>query len=170
MLQASSSPARGGGIASSLPSLRYRIAESRTLLTSFAGASWSRRLLGSGLGARFELHEVGFSATGVPMRIHNPNYIHNFYAYLLYKLGLLGSALAAGAIGCWLVTPRLEIRRTRATSAVHLPIAALAIWITYLVWAVLSPELIDFRVAPLIGMMVAVTSSNTAVRATVVSN
>ena len=146
------------GEASSLPSLRYRIVETRAVLDAFGSAPWHRRLLGHGLGARYALDELGFSATGVPMRMGNPNYIHDLYAFLLYKLGFVGTLLVAIAIGCWLATAWRRLRQARGTAGAHEPIAVLAIWATYLVWAVLSPELVDFRVAPIVGMMVAVTA------------
>jgi hypothetical protein len=141
------------------PSVQFRLAESALVLGLFQQGSTGERLLGHGLGATFEIDS--FSAAGGAR--HEPvptNYIHNFYLFLLFKLGIVGAALALAALGifglaplraAWRCPPDLEPlgpeRRLLAALA--------AAWVGYALFAASSPEFINFRVAPLLGLLVA---------------
>lgn len=119
--------------------LSFRAAESRRLLELWRESSWTRRLLGHGLGAEFTLDGE---------RLH---YVHNFYLFALYKLGLLGSLLALGGGALWTASALLASRCRSAASA--FAAAAAAAWLAYWLWSVSSPEILNFRLAPLWGLL-----------------
>ncbi len=134
------------------PTVAMRLGESRALWESFAGATLPAKLLGHGLGATFAFDTVAPDDAGVWRPRSRPNYIHNAYMFLLYKLGIVGTLLVLGAAATWLLRPWAQRRRLPDGAA------ATAVWVTVLTWSVACPELIDFRVAPLLGLLVAATA------------
>ncbi|HUK12072.1 MAG TPA: hypothetical protein VLW17_02130, partial [Thermoanaerobaculaceae bacterium] len=75
------------------PSASYRLAETTALARLVAVASLPAKLLGHGLGARVPLNTYGFDNAGNRVLFASPNYIHNFYMFLLFKLGIAGTLL-----------------------------------------------------------------------------
>jgi len=135
-------------------SMSYRVRESTALLGRLRHASMAALLWGHGLGATFAADGDPRRAPGAPPP-PEVNYIHNFYLFLLFKLGLAGSALALGALAAWTwhlfaalrgAAPGLEHRLVAATTAG---------WLAYCVWSVSSAALLDFRIAPLWGLLLA---------------
>ncbi len=125
-------------------SVEFRLAESTELWRRFQGGSRFQKLWGHGLGATFELRGLEF------------HYIHNLYAYLLFKLGLIGGGALLAAIFIWLFY--LLGRRRHADGMGWEAGALLAIWCAYLAWGLTSPEILDFRLAPLFGMLLVALS------------
>ncbi len=155
-----------GAQPSARPSIDYRWLETRTLLHRFTAASWPLQLAGHGLGATYELKSDPDSELPVEhltgrLDAAQLNYIHNFYAFLLYKLGAVGTLLVIAALTLWIGRAIWPFRRrqTKDDLLEHLPAAVLSILVAYLVWAVSSPELINFRIAPLLGLLLASTLS-----------
>lgn len=134
-------------------SLQFRLGESRQLLGLFAAGDLGEKLLGRGLGADFDLDRAGTSG-GARRRAVPTNYIHNFYLFLLYKLGLVGGLAILAALGSFVVVP---LRRAFAASGGERRLLAAvgAAWTGTVVLAVSSPEIINFRVAPLLGLLLA---------------
>ncbi len=149
-------PLKGGDSDQHQNSVRFRIAESRRLITDLQSSGFSQLLLGHGLGAT--VHVDG----------EEKNYIHNFYLFLLFKLGWIGTLLVAASLYLWLRALFRGIAGSRAHSN-HSALqrntsperrfcaAALAAWFAYLLWSFSSPEILDFRLAPLWGLLLAVT-------------
>jgi len=138
-------------------SLTVRLGESRKILQRFARAPTWKKLLGHGLGATFQLpaqipSAARDAATG------RQNYIHNFYLFLLFKLGILGSLLVVGALGSWLVFTLRCCLRQPGGAARRFLAAATATWVAYGVLALSSPEILNFRVAPFLGLLLAMTA------------
>jgi hypothetical protein len=137
------------------PSLSFRWQESRAVSDALATGGWLRWLLGHGLGATVALDIDGFDSSGRLVHYGDVNYIHNFYLFLLFKLGVVGGALALGAIlACTIWTVRAA-RAAHADSERAFLCATAVAWITYLVWSVTSPEILDFRMAPVWGLILA---------------
>lgn len=136
--------------------LRYR--ESRELVRLFAGASWPRRIFGHGLGATYQLEVMGRDAQGKPTPNTRPNYIHNFYLFLLFKLGLVGAALVLTALGLWILAAMSAVRRLTPGFQRSFAAAAAAAFVAYSIWSVASPQILDFRMAPLWGLLLAALS------------
>jgi O-antigen ligase len=147
-----SSLTRAASTPGSVGTLRYRIAEKDAIVAVWRESGWLTRALGRGLGALYPFENVGWSDSG--LRVHLPvaNYIHNYYLFLLFKLGLAGIVAFTGlvAIAVWLA--RLAMGRRRAWWFVGSVAAA---WVTYLLWSVTSPEILDFRVVPVWGVVLA---------------
>lgn len=141
-------------------SVRLRLSESRTLLGVLLADSPATRALGHGLGATFRLNRPLADDGGEPR-----NYVHNFYVFLLFKLGWLGAAAVAAALALWTWhawsaawrAPRGEARPQ--DEARYFLAAAAAIWPAYAVLAVSSPEILNFRVASVLGLLLAATSA-----------
>jgi O-antigen ligase len=100
----------------------------------------------------------GYDNRGHMVWYGDVNYIHNLYLFLLFKLGLIGTVAVLAALALWIgwairSTLRLPHGERRAFLA-----ATAAIWIGYCVWALTSPELIDFSMAPLFGLLVAASA------------
>lgn len=149
---------------SATPSIDYRWLEARSLLHHFTAATWPLRLAGHGLGATYEL-EAG-ATTGPRIEqltgrldAARLNYIHNFYAFLLYKLGVVGSLLVATALTLWIGRASQLCQRPQTGDPLLdlVPTATLSILAAYLIWGLSSPELINFRIAPLLGLLLATT-------------
>jgi len=134
-------------------SLAFRLGESGYLLGRFAQAPLAVQLFGHGLGATFSL--PARTATDPPglQPTEDLNYIHNFYVFLLYKLGVAGALLVLLAIGVWAWKLVATARRLPAGVSRGLVVALAASWIAYCIWSVTSPEILDFRIAPLWGLL-----------------
>jgi hypothetical protein len=134
-------------------SVASRMSETRVVLGLFAAASWPRRLLGHGLGATFR--PEGAPVAPAPGERGDQNYVHNFYAFLLWKLGLVGTALVAAALGLWLAMLVAWARGAPAGPRRSFLAAASGAWVGCLALAVSSPEILNFRVAPVLGLLLA---------------
>lgn len=141
-----------------LPSLDYRLRETSRVIEVFRKAPIGSRLFGRGLGARLPFSGPGYDATGRLVEVTDPNYLHNFYAFLMYKLGIVGSFLVATSISIWLWCAVRQLCNSRNQGSIHLLSAVIACWCGYLAWAIVSPELIDFRVSPVLGMTLGLLS------------
>jgi len=147
------------GVAASDASVAFRLHETRAVMTAFREPSWPWWLVGQGLGATFAFDTVGYDSRGNVVRYDRLNYIHNFYLFLLFKLGALGSLAALIAFALWLVTAVRGARaRPPGTADRWFLAAAAASWVTYLAWSVAAPEILDFRLAPVWGLLVAATA------------
>lgn len=135
--------------------IAYRLAEARLVLDGWRQAGPARRIAGFGLGATIELPHATFDDEGRRAVAPRSSYIHNFYLFLLYKLGLGGAAALAGLalITGWTVRSALSLR-ARPESSWLLAGVGVAL-LAYLVWSLTSPEIYDFRIAPLWGAMLA---------------
>ena len=131
------------------PSVVGRIAETREVLGRFAVASPAVKIFGRGLGAQFTPPDE----PGVTI-----NYIHNYYAFFLFKTGIVGTVLGLGALGVFVAFTAARARRAVAAGEAALLWAAVAAWIGYLAWSNVCPEILDFRVAPLWGLLLACQS------------
>ncbi|MFN7962828.1 MAG: O-antigen ligase family protein, partial [Thermoanaerobaculia bacterium] len=135
-------------------SVAYRLAESRALWREFAGSGWDRKLLGRGLGATFVVPRRGLewvSGIGEPV-----NYIHNFYLFLLFKLGLVGALAVLAALVLLVGAPLAWSRRVGPAERRFL-VAAACVWLGYMAHSIASPELLNFRLAPILGLLAAVS-------------
>jgi hypothetical protein len=142
--------------AESVPSLAMRRTETNTVMRAFRESPAWRKLVGHGLGSVYERPEKG---RGDSQRTTATNYIHNFYGFLVFKLGVVGSILVAVALITWIAVPvwgsqHLEVQNERALLA-----AFAAGWLLYVVWGPICPEIIDFRNAAILGLVVASTAS-----------
>jgi hypothetical protein len=128
-------------------------------IREFLRSSWTARLLGHGLGARFDFTAAGYDRQGQVVRFENPNYIHNFYVFLLFKLGIVGLVLVGAALLLWTLVPAKAALRFPAGDPRRIFLAAsAAAWFGYSVWSLAAPEILDFRLAPLWGFLLATTS------------
>ena len=136
-------------------SLAYRAREMNVLLVTFSGAKPVAKILGHGLGFTFVSKDVGLDDKGNLAPTRTTNYIHNFYLVLLVKLGLVGTAVMLGVLALWIVWSVHEARASRREPEKTFLIAASTVWIAAAVWNLACPELIDFRMAPLWGLLIA---------------
>lgn len=139
-------------------SVSFRLAESRTLWAALVAAEWGPRVFGHGLGATFRFAPPA-PGSGPPALVPT-NYIHNFYLFLLFKLGIVGALAVAAALCLWVGSAwrgalTAEPGERRAFLA-----AAAAAWAAYLVLALSSPEIINFRVSALLGLLLAATAGS----------
>ena len=138
-------------------SLAIRLAESRTVLGLFGEAPLGTKLSGRGLGATFRVPDHAAVAPAVDESAGEQNYIHNYYVFLVWKLGLLGTALVLFALGSWVVTTRRWLAARPIGVERRFLAAAVAGWAAYLILSLSSPEILDFRIAPLWGFLLAAT-------------
>ncbi len=139
------------------PTLRYRWREWQAVRARWVEAGPWRLAIGQGLGVTFPFLNAGYDASGRRVVLTTASYIHDFYVFLGFKLGVAGFAAFAGLVllaGWTLVRAVRERGRTWADWLVP---AAAAAWVAYLAWSVTSPEILDFRVAPLWGALLAAT-------------
>ncbi len=137
--------------------LAYRARELEAIRARWHLASVARKLVGHGLGATFEFPNSSWDDEGRRTTVPIASYIHNFYVFLAFKLGLAGAAALAGllAILGWACR---DVGRRHAGE--RWPAVVLAVGLaTYLLWSVASPEIYDFRVAPLWGMLITLAAS-----------
>lgn len=151
-------PGVGSGFLAGDASLAYRAREMSTVLEAIRSGGWPTWVFGSGLGATFALDKTAYDNRGLVVRYGRVNYIHNFFLFLPFKLGAIGTAAVLTAMalfvhGAWRAArglpPGAPDRRFSA--------AAAASWITYIAWSAAAPEILDFRLAPFWGVMVALT-------------
>jgi hypothetical protein len=131
-----------------LEGISGRLGETRFLLQQVRDAGPGQKLVGAGLGARY------------PMKLRNgqdAHYIHNFYAFLLYKTGIIGTALVLAAMSLWIGFTFVAARRSRDPWRRAFLWAVFSAWIGYAVWSLACPEILDFRMAPIWGFVIAVT-------------
>jgi hypothetical protein len=141
-------------------SIAFRLRETRAIASEIRRSAWPVWVLGRGLGARYAIDTLGYDSHGQVQRFNSPNYIHNFYLFLPFKLGLLGSVevLAALAIFVW-VAAKGARERPVGTADRRFFAAAAASWITYILWSAAAPEILDFRMAAIWGMLAAATAA-----------
>lgn len=150
MLRYLGSPAIDGGVS-------YRVLELRAILSEWRRASLGRLLVGQGLGATFAFDNLTWTPDGRQVRVPEASYIHNFYLFLAFKLGLAGVAALTGLLSiAWWVIGAVHRGGGRGSS-VWIAAGAGAAWLAYLAWSVTSPEIYNFRVAPLWGAVLAAT-------------
>ena len=137
------------------PSASYRLAETTALARLVAAASLPAKLLGHGLGARVPLNTYGTDNAGNRVLFASPNYIHNFYMFLLFKLGIAGTLLVILALGLLALDAFRLARRAAPGGARWFGAAAFAAWGSYCVLSLACPEILDFRVAPMWGLLAA---------------
>ena len=136
-------------------SIALRIAESRQLLGRFTEGSLGRQIIGHGLGATYAFKTFGRDVDGSRIIVERPNYIHNFYIFLLFKLGLVGMAAVIVALVLWTRAPLSHLRNIPRGEPERAFLAAVvAAWVGFMVWSLASPEILDFRMAPLWGFLV----------------
>jgi hypothetical protein len=140
--------------------LDYRARELEAVVARWHAAPLARRLLGHGLGATFPFPNSSWDEHGRRITVPEASYIHNFFVFLGFKLGVGGLAALAGLavllVWAWREGRRLDERM------VPWPAAVLAVGLAvYLLWSVSSPEIYDFRVAPLWGMLLATAIATT---------
>lgn len=136
-------------------SASFRLEESRALLTRFVRASPARKLFGHGLGASYSLARFAGEAPSPRLDTRDLHYVHNFYLFLLFKLGLVGTLAVLAAFAAWL-SWLLAATRAAAPGRSRALLAALfAAWLAYAAWSVVSPEILNFRLAPIWGLTLA---------------
>jgi hypothetical protein len=138
-----------------------RFRESRVLLSLFASSSWPERITGRGLGARFDFQGMGVDDEGHIVATASSNYIHNYYMFLLVKLGCLGALAALVALWLWIRQSLAFRRRILPGSGRTFHVAAVSAWVGGCCWSLACPELLDFRVAPLWGLLLVAVMSTT---------
>jgi hypothetical protein len=133
----------------------YRLGELGAIMGRWRDGGLGRVAIGYGLGARFTFLNAGWSAAGQRTLEPEASYIHDFFVFLAFKLGLAGIAALGGLllVAVWTAASAWAGRGRPAESWVLA--SGAAVWAAYLLWGVSSPEVIDFRVAPLLGALVA---------------
>ncbi len=140
------------------PSLGFRFYESRRAIEEIWSGSWTEILTGHGLGATLHLDVDGFDNRGNWIHYDEVNYLHNWYLFLLFKLGIAGAILVLGAIAAWILWTMRQIGRATDPDARAFLTAAATAWIVYAVWSLTSPEILDFRMAPLWGWLLSTSA------------
>ncbi|MEM9291901.1 MAG: hypothetical protein AAGD01_09490 [Acidobacteriota bacterium] len=148
----------GAGSKAMRSSVSFRAEESRALLRAIRDAPWWRQLAGHGLGATFSIDTSVARPLSPLLDPNKLHYIHNFYLFLPFKLGLIFGLLAAWALVAWLPAGLRRQQRLPAGLDRRLCAAVLASWIGYLAWSLTSPEILSFRMAPLWGLMLALVA------------
>ena len=138
---------------SKVPDLSYRARELRAVWGEWNRGPLGRLLVGHGLGATFPFVNAGWDDHGHRIRLERASYIHNYYVMLAFKLGLGGVAALVGLLMVVVWTYR-RARKYKGSEGWFLTGMAAA-WGAYLVWSMTSPEIYDFRMAPLWGALVA---------------
>lgn len=137
------------------PNLAYRVRETKAVWHEWRSSSPIRFLVGQGLGKEFDFRNVGWSASGHRTSLPRASYIHDFYLFLMFKLGLAGAVALAGLLLLVGYLFRRALARQSGASHQWFFAAAFSAWIAYLLWSVTSPEIYDFRMAPIWGALVA---------------
>lgn len=138
--------------------LGYRAKETRAVCSRWRHASLLRQVAGHGLGATFEFANSSWDERGHRTTVATASYIHNFYIFLGFKLGVAGLAALTGLI-LILKWAWRESARPADDISERWPVVVLAVGLTvYLAWSITSPEIYDFRVAPLWGVLVALAA------------
>jgi hypothetical protein len=137
------------------PSMGVRLRETTAAISQVQRAPISTKLFGHGLGARLIYEKYGYNTLGEYTLMKNPNYIHNFFAFLAFKLGIFGGLAVLTALTAWVVRSIQMVASHRALGSVAPGAAALSVWIAYTAWSVFCPQYIDFGDAPLFGLFLA---------------
>ncbi len=135
--------------------LDYRAREWRAVRGRWERAGPGRLAAGHGLGAVVPFANSSFDEAGRRVTVPTASYLHNFYVFLAFKLGAMGVVALAGLLIVAGWTGVLGVRRARSGDDGWFELSAAAAWAAYLVWSVSSPEIYDFRLAPLWGALVA---------------
>jgi len=133
--------------------LGYRLAEQRALEEHWRRASRWRNLLGHGLGASIAFANPSWDEAGHRIIAERTSYLHNAYAALVFRMGMIG-IVACGALGVLCAWMLLRMRRRPAWPAA----AIAATLVAYLLWSALSPQILNFRLVPLLGALVAIAA------------
>ncbi len=141
--------------------LDYRAREWRAVRAQWRRAGAGRLLAGHGLGAMVDFPNSAWDEAGRRITVPAASYLHNFYVFLLFKLGAAGLAALAGLLAVVAWTVAAGVRRYRSGGDGWFELSAAAAWGAYLVWSVSSPEIYDFRIAPLWGALIAAVSVGT---------
>ena len=141
-------------------SIAFRLRETRAIASEIRNSAWPLQLLGHGLGATYSIDTLGYDSRGHVQRFKSPNYIHNFYLFLPFKLGLVGTVEALAALGIFVwVAAKGARARPVGTADRRFFAAVAASWITYILWSAAAPEILDFRMAAIWGMLAATTAA-----------
>lgn len=136
--------------------LGYRRKEAAAVVDVWSDAPPLLRLTGMGLGATFPFQSSGWTGGGGQRTIRSTSYIHNYYLFLGFKLGAFGLIALAGILMIVAASiSRAVDARLVSTDEEWLLIAAAVTWVCYLVWSWTSPEIYDFRIAPIWGALIA---------------
>ena len=134
----------------------FRYEETARLIRLFHRSSSVEKMFGHGLGATFSFDTSGYDNRGNWVRYSELNYIHNFYAFLLFKLGIVGTLAVLSSLLLWVVGAWRSAQEPSAASG-RVAAALAAALIAYSLWSISSPEILDFRMAPLWGLLLAST-------------
>ncbi|HKI86546.1 MAG TPA: hypothetical protein VKA53_07360 [Thermoanaerobaculia bacterium] len=140
--------------------IRFRLQESLAVLRQFRSSSLVEKVFGHGLGALLPLHLYGFDNRGHWIHYSEVNFIHNFYFFLLFKVGILGLIAVCAALLCWMTYLYLLLRRGLSEPVRSFVLASLIAWLGFAVWSLAAPEILDFRLAPLWGLMLGVAAAS----------
>jgi hypothetical protein len=135
--------------------VHYRFAELHGVMSRWSQAGALRLVVGHGLGAEFPFSNATWNDDGSPAKVPIASYIHNLYVFFAFKLGAAGLAALAGLLLLAGTAAREAVNATSSGPARWQPAAAAAVWAAFLLWGMTSPEIIDFRFAPLLGALVA---------------
>ena len=149
-------PGEAASVTATDSSLAFRLKEARAIVAEMRSGSAAELLLGHGLGATFRLATAGYSNRGTVVQFGATNFIHNLYLFLLFKLGVLGTALFLAALALWTV----DCARAALTFAPSTPerlfaAGAAAVWVSYAVMGLAAPHLVTYAQAPLLGLLLA---------------
>lgn len=149
--------------------LLYRIRELRAVREAWGSSSWPRRIAGQGLGAVFPFRSTTWDVQGEQGATTHTSYIHNFYVFLAFKLGVVGLLALGGilAVVTWTLEAGVHSARKSVPGAVRVGVASA--WIAFLIWSVSSPEIYDFAMAPLWGLVIGLSERGSDVEADPVS-
>jgi hypothetical protein len=137
--------------------LAYRLREWRAVRAHWASAGLGRLLTGQGLGATFAYPNSSWDDDGHRALAKSASYIHNYYIFLAFKLGLAGLAALGGlllVVG-WTASRAFAARRSTEAGSAWFLAAAASAWAAFLLWSVTSPEILNFRMAPIWGALIA---------------
>jgi hypothetical protein len=148
------------GVLAGDASIAFRFREMAALLAAIRAGSPAAWVFGHGLGATFALDTIGYDNQGHIVRFDRPNYIHNFYLFLPFKLGALGTIEVLAALALFvLAAVRGALSQPIGSAERRFLGAAAAAWITYLAWSAAAPNILDFHMAPFWGVVAALTAS-----------
>ena len=142
---------------SSDSTLAYRLQEWRAVRSQWSRASLGRLLAGQGLGALFAFPNSSWDDEGRRVVAPAASYIHNFYVFLGFKLGLAGVLALGGlllVVG-WTSSRALAARDRPGAGETWFLAAAASGWLSFLAWSLTSPQILDFRMAPIWGALLA---------------
>jgi len=140
--------------------IQFRWLESLAVVRQFRSSPLLEKIFGHGLGALVPFDTYGFDNRGHWIHYSAVNFIHNFYLFSLYKLGLLGLIAVCGALLSWMLFLILLLRRGLAEPVRSFVLACLVAWLGFAVWSLAAPEILDFRLAPLWGLMIGVAAAS----------